>query len=224
MLILRRLCLAIRALPKSVVFNLRYFALKDAIRLPVLVSHQVWLKRAEGTVVLDVPSELLKPGLIKIGFGDVGIFDRRYSRTVWDVSGKVVFRGRTLIGHGSRVSVSGTLILGADFTITAESTIVCRKEIRIGAGCLVSWDVLILDSDFHKIYDESNERLNDDAPVEIGDRVWIGCRTLILKGVRIDAGCVLGANSTLIKTIEGDHKLIAGNPARIVRENIKWEA
>ena len=221
---LRALCLAIRALPKSVVFNLKYFALKDAIRLPVLVSHQVWLKRAEGTVVLDVPSEQLKPGLVKIGFGDVGIFDRRYSRTVWDVSGKVVFRGRTLIGHGSKVSVSGTLILGGDFTITAESAIVCRKEIRIGAGCLVSWDVLIIDSDFHKIYDESDERLNDDARIQIGDRVWIGCRALILKGVTLGNGCVVAANTTLTKPVLGDGSLIAGNPARIVREDITWIA
>lgn len=35
-------------LPKTIRFNLKYFPFKQAIRLPVFISHQVWLKELGG--------------------------------------------------------------------------------------------------------------------------------------------------------------------------------
>ena len=219
-----RLYRALRGLPKTVFFNFRYFPIATAIRLPVWVSHQVWLKQTGGAVALDVEPPALRSGLVRIGFNDVGIFDRRSSRAIWEVSGQVVFRGAANIGHGSKLSVSGTLVLGDRFTVTAESAIVCRTRIEFGAGCLLSWDVLVMDSDFHAIFDANDERINDDEPVSVGDGVWMGCRTLVLKGVTIENGCVIGANTTLSRSIDGEKKLIAGNPARVVRDDVQWKS
>jgi acetyltransferase-like isoleucine patch superfamily enzyme len=215
--------MAIRALPKTIVFNLIYFKLRDAIRLPVWISHHVWLKKTGGSVIIDVPRRFLTPGLVRIGFLDVGIFDPYHSRSIWDVSGEVIFRGKAQIGHGSKISTSGKLELGDDFTITAESSIVCKKSVKFGAGCLLSWDVLVMDTDFHKILDDRNNVLNQDAEVQIGDKVWIGCRSLILKGVTIGSNSVVAANTTLAKPVHEEGGLIVGHPARVARHGIKWE-
>jgi acetyltransferase-like isoleucine patch superfamily enzyme len=223
-MILRRIYLALRGLPKTLLFNFKYLRFREAVRLPVWVSHHVWLKSVGGEVVLDVSPSLLRSGLVRIGFNDVGIFDRRYSRAIWEVSGKVIFRGEALIGHGSKISVSGVLELGAHFTMTAESTIVSRKRIRFGENCLVSWDVLVMDTDFHKIYDGERNRINEDDEITIGDRVWIGCRALVLKGVEIEHGCVIAANTTISRSVRGEQKLIAGNPPSVKRDDVQWES
>ena len=88
----------------------------------------------------------------KSGFGDAGHYDRKRSRGIWQVSGTVSFGGKASIGHGSKLSVRGHLSLGADFNMTAESTIVCAKEIRFGDDCLLSWDILVMDTDEHPLY------------------------------------------------------------------------
>lgn len=134
-----------------------------------------------------------------IGFGEVGIFDNKKSRSIWDIAGTVIFKGKADIGHGSKISVgeSGTLILGENFTVTAESTIVTYSEVQFGNNCLLSWDFLVMDTDLHKIRNSSGAILNEPQPILIGNDVWIGCRSLILKGATIPNGCIIGTNSTI---------------------------
>lgn len=207
------------SLPKSLYFNFKYFPLSQAIRLPILISHRVWLLKTEGKIIL--PKNISER--IKIGFGEVGIFDRQKSRSIWQVSGIVEFKGNAKIGHGSKISVSGKLIIGNGFCITAESSIVAQKEISIGSNVLISWDSLIMDTDFHEIFDEGGRQLNAPMPINIGDNVWIGCRTLILKGVLISDGVIVAAASTVNKTIEQKNTVIAGSPANVVKENVSWK-
>ncbi|MCW3107254.1 MAG: hypothetical protein JWQ09_1760, partial [Segetibacter sp.] len=76
-------------------FNYHYFPLKVAIRVPVLISSNVVLSNLKGKVLLEEPSYY---GKIKIGYGDVGIFDKKLSRSIWQVSGIVKFKGSAIIG------------------------------------------------------------------------------------------------------------------------------
>lgn len=208
-----------RSLPKSMYFNLKYFPFSKAIRLPILISHRVWLMKTAGNIILPE----CKTERIKIGFGEVGIFDKHRSRSIWQVSGTVEFKGKAKIGHGSKISVSGKLIIGSGFCMTAESSIVAQKEISFGNNVLVSWDALIMDTDFHDIFDEKGQLLNAPMPIRIGDNVWIGCRTLILKGIHIADGVVVAAASTITKTIDESNAIIAGSPATVVKEKISWK-
>lgn len=212
---MKQLLLFILCLPKTLLFNLRYFPLKDAIRLPVFVSHRVWLKELSGTVkVSDV-----RTGAILIGFGDA-MFE---SSSIWQVSGTVEFNGNAVIGPGSKIVVSGNLTIGKNFLVTATTLIIAHKSITIGDNVLFAWDTLIMDTDFHKIYDSSEDCTNQPRPISIGNKVWIGCRTVILKGVEIADGVVIGASSTLTKSINRNNSIVGGNPAKMIKENIKWE-
>ena len=218
MKMLRNMLLFARGLPKTLVFNLRYFPLRTAIRLPVLVSHRVWLSRLGGEIRLADA----RTGAVRIGFGDIGIFDRQRSRTIWQVTGKVDFRGRARINHGCKISVTGTLVVGDDVTIVAESSIVAQRHVQIGDRTLISWDVLIMDSDMHPLYDAGGRLVNGPVPVFIGDAVWIGCRSLVLKGVEIADGVVVAAATTLTRSVTSPKVVAGGHPARVLRENVSW--
>ena len=210
----------IRSIPKTLRFNLHYFPLKTALKLPVVVSHRTYLRELHGKVELP---EKMETAMIKIGFGDVGHYDRKCSRTIWQMSGMVSFGGKASIGHGSKISVRGNLFLGDGFNMTAESTIVCAKEIRFGRDCLLSWDILVMDTDEHPLYNKDNERINPDKAIQIGDHVWIGCKCVLLKGAEVPDNTVVAAGTLLTSSFNGEHQVIGGNPPTVLKHDIRWE-
>jgi acetyltransferase-like isoleucine patch superfamily enzyme len=54
----------------------------------------------------------------------------------------------------------------------------------------------------------------------IGQNCFIGARSIILPGVEIGDNCVVGTGSVVTKNVPANC-IVAGNPARIIRENIK---
>jgi carbonic anhydrase/acetyltransferase-like protein (isoleucine patch superfamily) len=207
---------------KTLYFNFHYFPAAIAIECPILISNNLFLKEMAGSIRIESDSVFF--GMIHIGYGDVGIFDAKGSRSIWEVTGTVIFKGRADIGHGSKLSVSktGTLIFGENFCITAQSSIIATTEIRFGNNCLVSWDVLIMDTDFHPIKDKIGTVLNASQPILIGDKVWIGCRNLILKGSVIPNNAIIGAGSILSKQLDTENAIYAGNPIKKIKEDVYW--
>lgn len=55
-----------------------------------------------------------------------------------------------------------------------------------------------------------------NAPIVIGDDVWIGAGAIILKGVTIGSGAIVGAGSVVIKDV-APRDIVVGNPARVVK-------
>lgn len=225
---MRKLYLLIRAIPKTLYFNFKYLPFSQAIRLPVLVSHRVWLMDMKGKVTLK--GDTLKPAMIRLGFGEVGIFDQMRERSIWKVLGEVVFQGPASIGHGSKISVEekGRLTLGENVIITAESAIICRKEIHLEEEVMISWETQIMDSDLHPIYDENKNRINEDEKIRIGKKAWIGSRCTILKGVNIEDGSIIAAGTVVSKSFSkmGQNRpncLVGGTPPKILKENLTWE-
>ena len=210
----------VRSIPKTLRFNFHYFPFKTALKLPVVVSHRTYLRELHGKVVLP---EKLETAMVKIGFGDVGHYDRKRSRGIWQVSGTVSFGGKASIGHGSKLSVRGDLKLGAGFNMTAESTIVCAKDIIFGDDCLLSWDVLVMDTDEHPLYNKDNERINPDKPIVVGNHVWIGCKCILLKGAEVPNDTILAAGTLLKSAFDGENQVIGGNPPSILKREVHWE-
>ncbi len=208
------------SIPKTLRFNLHYFPLKTALKLPVVVSHRTYLRELHGKVELP---EKVERAMVKIGFGDVGHYDRKRSRGIWQVSGTVSFGGKASIGHGSKISVRGDLHLGDGFNMTAESTIVCAKEIRFGDDCLLSWDILVMDTDEHPLYNKDNERINPDKAIQVGDHVWIGCKCVLLKGAVVPDNTVVAAGTLLTSSFSGEHQVIGGNPPSVLKNDVRWE-
>ena len=56
-------------------------------------------------------------------------------------------------------------------------------------------------------------------PIIIGNDVWIGANAIILPEVNISDGCIIGAGSVVTKSFNQKNCVIAGNPARVMKEN-----
>jgi len=202
---------------KSAIFNIKYFGIKSMLKPKVLISKNTILKCLKGNVVVKND----KLFCIKIGFGDVRIFDNKYQRTLIDNRGKIIFEGTATISTGSRVSNTGTLTFGNEFNMTANSSIICHKKIVFKEKCLVSWNCNFLDTDFHKIYDSSGMIINEDGEIIIGKNVWICSGVTVLKGTIIPDNSIIAANSTVSKKLVKESSLYVSN--EIKKENIHWE-
>lgn len=96
-------------------------------------------------------------------------------------------------------------------------------NLTIGDGCLLASDTDITISDMHSIIDLStNQRINQARDIVIEKRVWVGQRSMILKGAHIGEGSVIGAQSTVSGQIPA-YCAAAGSPARVIRQNITWD-
>lgn len=95
-------------------------------------------------------------------------------------------------------------------------------EIVFGEDCMISSQVYVSLSDIHPIFDRATgQRINPAASVHVGDHVWIGLRSMILKGARIGKGTVVAAGA-IVSGEMPDHAIIAGAPARTLREGVEW--
>lgn len=206
-------------LPKSIYVNFRVLPFLQAVRLPIIVSCKTKLQSLSGQVYL----QKVKTGMIRIGFGNIEMLDYRYQRTLLLLEGSITFKGKCKIGMGSRLMVTGALELGENFLISGDGTIICNKKIIIGNNSQMAWESIIMDTDHHQIYDEDGACINEDKEVVLGDNVWIGARSFILKGSRINDGCIVGANTTITKSYNEQNAIIAGSPARIVKHNVSWK-
>lgn len=216
---LRRALRVLRGLPKTLYFNFRVLPFRQALRMPLLVSPKVALYDVRGRVTVRGP---LRPAMVLIGFGELGAFDYRRSRAVWEVAGQVVFDGPVRLGNGFKLSVSepGTITFGADFVGLNEAQAICFRSITFGRGVGVGWNSLITDTDFHVVVPIEGEPAPPDAPIEIGDGCWVGARSTIMKGVRLPHDTIVAAGSVVTRSVEEPNTVIGGNPAKTVRTGV----
>jgi acetyltransferase-like isoleucine patch superfamily enzyme len=127
------------------------------------------------------------------------------------------------IRRGAKLGISGrrgqtaVLRVGDRVGIGDRSEIHCGREVVIGDDTLIAWDVVIMDRSYHALGPGPEQ----PEPVRIGRRVWVGCRSTILPGVEIGDGAVVAAGSVVTKDV-APRTLVAGNPARVVREDVEW--
>jgi coenzyme F420-reducing hydrogenase beta subunit len=114
---------------------------------------------------------------------------------------------------------SGTLELDGGFMHEGVH-ITCGAYIKIGKNAHIAKNVIIRDLDGH--YVESAD-YRTAKPVIIGDNVWIGNRAMVLKGVTIGDGAIIAAGAVVNKDVPS-YSVAAGNPAKIIRTNIKWRS
>ena len=103
--------------------------------------------------------------------------------------------------------------------------IICQgidNYIHIGYDCMISDHVEIWNSDTHQILDEEGNIINNSKPIKIGNHVWVGAYTKILKGVTIEDGAIVGMGSLVAKDII-ERTLNVGTPSKTIKRNISWE-
>ncbi|MBA3704397.1 MAG: acyltransferase [Bacteroidetes bacterium] len=113
------------------------------------------------------------------------------------------------------------LTIGSGTYFTSDMHLEAAKSINIGSDCAISWGVTIIDTNHHKILSEESNT-NYGEGVTIGNHVWVGCNVTILKGTEIGDNSIIAAGS-LVKGKYPKNTMIAGNPAKVIKQNINWE-
>lgn len=141
------------------------------------------------------------------------------------------------IGRFCRFDLNGqekTLFIGKNCQFGDMTHIVAHEKVKIGDNVLIASKVFISDTS-HGIYkgvSQSDIRIPPadrdliTNSVEIGNNVWIGENVVILGGVKIGEGSIIGANSTITKSVDAG-SIVVGNNKVIKKYNNqhqKWEA
>lgn len=151
-------------------------------------------------------------GLLRVGSG-VKIIRKNASIKV---GRKVqIYKGVKLSAFGNEGFCE--IVIGSNTSIGDRTEIHAGKKVEIGSGCNISWDVCIMDRDYHKF----NSQTEEIKPVKICNDVWIGCNVIILKGITIGEGAVIAAGSVVTKDV-APKTLVGGNPAKVLKEDVYW--
>lgn len=113
------------------------------------------------------------------------------------------------------------LEIGENTYFTADSRLEVVNKISIGSDCAISWGTSIIDDNHHTIYYENKNKATSNE-VGIGNHVWIGCQTVILPGTSIGDNCIIAAGS-VVKGSFPENTLIAGNPAKVIKNDVSWK-
>lgn len=147
----------------------------------------------------------------------------------------VIYEKAAIEAYGSgQISIGGTCIIG-------EARISARESIRIGQRVVTSWNVYIQDFDGHPTDPETRRiqmlNLVEDfrpsyrasrkveplrwtfptAPIEIGDDVWLGANTTVLKGAKIGSGSIVAAGAVVAAGTYPPRSVLGGIPAKVIK-------
>ncbi|MEY8014814.1 putative colanic acid biosynthesis acetyltransferase [Mycobacterium servetii] len=104
----------------------------------------------------------------------------------------------TLIRHDVRIHWPWKLTIGHDTWIGESAWILNLEPVTIGSNTCISQDVLLCTGS-HDRFSPTFEF--DNAPIFIGDSVWIAARATILRGVRIADGATVGATGLVVEDV-----------------------
>lgn len=131
------------------------------------------------------------------------------------LSGKIFIKGDNLnftIGSNS-TSTKGTFIVMGN-----------NNHLKIGEECMLAEGTDMWATDSHPIFKTSDLSMpvNKSLPIDVGNHVWTGKNSVILKGVTIGDNAIVGMNSVVTKDVPND-TIVAGNPAKHVKYGFTWK-
>jgi acetyltransferase-like isoleucine patch superfamily enzyme len=156
---------------------------------------------------------------------------------------KILIGDHSIVYENAEISSygDGKIQLG-ECAVLGDIRIASRYSVTIGHRFISSWNVFIQDYDPHPILPEEralqiqaicagfrpkyaptpfSEKFDWNPPgeaIEIGNDVWVGANSTILKGAKIGSGCMIATGSVVLAGIYPDRSLIAGSPARVIKQ------
>lgn len=120
-------------------------------------------------------------------------------------------------------SSSCKILIGEKTQIGGAKIVCCeyQDQVCIGKDNLIADDVEFWSCDGHSIY-QDGKRINPSKSIVISDTVWIARNVKILKGVTILPHTVIGMGSLVTAKNYPPNSLIAGFPAKVIKESITW--
>lgn len=136
-----------------------------------------------------------------------------------------IFKGSIVIGTGDCPTNNCTVYIGPNSGFGGIEIFLLENDstVTIGEDCMFSYDIKMSCSDTHSIFDVDNNLLNIGKFIKIGNHVWCGQGTIIGKNVEVKDNSIIGWGSVVTRQFDKSNVVIAGNPAKIVKENVNWD-
>jgi acetyltransferase-like isoleucine patch superfamily enzyme len=125
-----------------------------------------------------------------------------------------------LFKTGLLAHLTGSLIKIGDNCFLNGTVIHARETVIIGNNCMFGPGVVILDNDSHNTSIEPAVRRSGEInviPVIIGNNVWVGMHSIIMKGVHIGDNSIIASGSVVTKDVPSN-QLYGGNPAKFIKK------
>ena len=160
--------------------------------------------------------------MIRLGFNQVALYPNN-GILFQNSGGTIEFNGRCHIGNASAIAIGkkGHLVVGNSFLSTAALKIACQHKIVFEENVLCGWESTFVDTDFHQLtMVNTKEHTQSFAPIHIGRGCWFAAKSMVLKGTILPEFVTLASNSLVNKEYDRSYTLLAGSPAKIVKEGI----
>jgi acetyltransferase-like isoleucine patch superfamily enzyme len=191
--------------------------------LPILVKGKLIIDSLKGKLIFDCP---ISTGLLLIG-GDTDNMPIATNPTRIKIIGTLHLKGNCFISHSANVVVwkEGKMELGHGVRITSGCLVKASCFVKIGDYTSLASGCFLQDTNAHYIKNiETGEIKRCAYPIEIGKECWITMNSSILGGTKLPDYCIVARNSVLNKDYShvcSPGSMLAGAPARVVRENIQ---
>lgn len=175
---------------------------------------------ANDKVIIKGIKNITTNGQLQIGMAYIG-FQHKRDTTFLNVNGRLIFGGDFSIGKGCRFDIGADAVVNfGEGAVNPNTNFIIKNGLEVGNDSVISWGCQFLDDDFHVLEYEGKK---DKSPIiKIGNHVWIGSNVNVLKGSIIPDGCVVACGSVVSSCFTDDNCLIAGNPAKVIKQNVKW--
>lgn len=134
-------------------------------------------------------------------------------------NGKIEFGNMVKILNGNMLAVreNGNLRIDDEVYINRNCQIVCYKNIFIGKNVKIGPNVVIMDNDHSYGSNGIIKGKFKSSDIEIGENVWIGANTIILRGSKIGNNTIIGAGSLIKGNIPSNSVVVQKRENTIIK-------
>ena len=187
------------------------------------------IEKLPDNIVLDIQGDNHVIDLNEfIGKGKLHIRLRGNNNKIYFGKNNVIERNLTIAGNNYNIKeCEGSCIIGDNNRFRGNFIIYVPlyidKKVQIGNNNLFAANCEIIGCIEHEVIDlETEQVLNNEQDVIIGNKNWIGRDVLFMNKSGIQDNSVVGIRSLVTKRFTESNILIAGQPAIKRKQNIDW--
>lgn len=206
---------------KTIYVNFVCFPFKTAVKLPIFVGYHVQFMGLRRNCIRLVSTKRTRTGMIELGITRHPMVSTKGLYTLVKIHkdshiemGDYV---RILSGGSLIAALGGIICIGDDFFMNQKTRIYASKMISFGNHCSLGWEVQVMDSDIHYIFNHATNKIKDcRKPVVIGNNCWLANRVSVMKGSFLPDYSILAGGSLLNRdysTVTAKGNFFSGTPA-----------
>lgn len=188
---------------------------------------QIYFMHTDNRIIGNLPANK-KPCVTFKGTGNTLIIEEGVEFSFLDV---------VFFGSNATLTIGANSIINASFFLQSNTSISIGSNCKFNKPCIfnalnkqhivIGNDCLFANAKFFtyegaSILDANHKVINPPASISIGDRVWFAENSMIMQGTNIGNDCVVAACSLILGLTVGSNKVIAGNPAKVIKDDISW--